>query len=440
MYRTAALVLLLFAGPALAQPPPPTDPAPIEPSVEPPVEPPPPVEPVTPPPSPPAHPAEAAPVDLRPLLSRYLSVRGFLSQGAFISTANDYLGKSSRGSLELFEAGLTISAELSDQLRVGMQLFSRDVGTLGDYTIDLDWAYLDYRWKPWLGLRAGHIKLPFGLYNEYTDIDVARVSILMPQSLYPIDSRDVLLAHTGFSVYGEARTTIGTLTYQLFGGTFLIEPASSAQARADSIDSKYVVGGQVFLSPHEGLRVGASYLRASIDYFFTLEPSQIQMYVDAGVVPPDFDGKVALYQRPATLVVGSAEYLRDDWTFAAEYSRWLVRFRAEPALIPTTESDSERFYVLAAKRLSDRHELGGYYSVYHVDAADRRGRDTMQFARPQDAFQRDAALTLRYDVNEHWLWKLEGHLVDGTAALVRTTNPDPTRTWGLFLIRTTLTF
>ena len=32
----------------------------------------------------------------------------------------------------------------------------------------MDWAFLDYQWRPWLGLRAGIIKMPFGLYNEYT--------------------------------------------------------------------------------------------------------------------------------------------------------------------------------------------------------------------------------------------------------------------------------
>ena len=47
----------------------------------------------------------------------------------------------------------------------------------GDYVLNswADWFDLDYRWKDWLGLRAGRVKLPYGLYNDTSDIDAARV-------------------------------------------------------------------------------------------------------------------------------------------------------------------------------------------------------------------------------------------------------------------------
>src|SRR5690242_18271308 len=106
-------------------------------------------------------------------------VHGFVGEGAFVSTANNYIGDSPRGSLALFEAGLNVSTEVADRLRVGMQLYARNVGDFRDLPPRLDWAYIDYRWKSWLGLRAGIIKMPFGLYNEYADIDAARTAILM---------------------------------------------------------------------------------------------------------------------------------------------------------------------------------------------------------------------------------------------------------------------
>jgi hypothetical protein len=64
----------------------------------------------------------------------------------------------------------------------------------------------------------------------------------------------------------------------------------------------------------------------------------------------------------------------------------------------------------------------------------------MQFAKPYLAYQRDLAVTLRYDVNDAWLWKLEGHFMDGAAALDAALNPNPKRYWGLFLLRTTVSF
>jgi hypothetical protein len=51
-----------------------------------------------------------------------------------------------------------------------------------------------------------------------------------------------------------------------------------------------------------------------------------------------------------------------------------------------------------------------------------------------------AAATARYDVNDHWLWKLEAHFIDGAAAINRTLDAMPQRYWGLFLLRTTVTY
>jgi len=392
-------------------------------------------------PMPPA-PAPTAPEPEPALATSDLAIHGFVTQGGFVSTANDYLGKSSRGSLELFEAGLNVSKEITDQLRVGMQLFTRDVGKLGNYRVNIDWAYIDYRYRPWLGFRAGHIKLPFGLYNEYTDIDSARLPILMPQALYPINSRDVLLAHTGTALYGSRELgSAGALDYQVYLGSFFIAPATSATVAATEVDSKYVVGAQVFWRlPIEELRIGASALRTSIDYQFQLDQMAIDAYVASGTVPADFDGKVALFLRPGHLLVGSIEYVHGDWMIAAEYSRWLLRFYSVPPIVPLTDSDSERFYALATYRVDEALELGGYYSVLHADAGDRQGRDETQFPVRARAFQRDAAATLRYDINDNWLFKLEAHFIDGVADLDAADNAMPERYWGMFLARTTLTF
>jgi hypothetical protein len=373
-----------------------------------------------------------------------VQIHGFASEGAFVSTANDYLGSASRGSLELFEAGINFSTDVADRLRAGIQLFARDVGSLRDDAPRIDWAYLDYRWRPWLGLRAGVIKMPFGLYNEYVDIDAARLPILLPESVYPVRDRDVLLSHTGFSIYGNrALGAAGELDYQAWLGSLAIpdEALDVIGATLDRSQSKYVTGVQAFWhAPLDGLRVGATYLRASIDFHLTLVPESTAALIAGGFVPPSFDGKVIVSQRPDTLIVGSAEYSHDDWLFAAEYSRWLKRQRTTlPVVIPTIEEDGERFYAMASHRATAWLEAGAYYSVYHVDAGDRSGHDP-RFAERFYAFQRDLAATVRFDVNDHWLWKLEGHFMDGTASLPGPANPHPERRWGLFLARTTVTF
>jgi hypothetical protein len=375
-----------------------------------------------------------------------LQIHGFVSEGAFISTANEYIGESSRGSLRLFEAGLNISKDIADRLRAGIQLYARDVGTFRDLPPRLDWAYLDYHWKPWLGLRAGVIKMPFGLYNEYADVDTARTAILMPQSVYPLRDRSALLAQTGFSIYGDQPlgTSAGALEYQVWLGTLNI-PENALElsgAKLDDVDTKYVTGAQLYWrSPLDGLRVGATFLRTSIDFKITLDPAGVSALIMAGLVPADFTGKLVISQRPDQLWIASAEYTYDDWLFAAEYSRWYKRQRSTlPSLLPTFEEEAERFYVMATRRFSPSLEVGAYYSVLYADVADRHGRNTMRFAEPFLAWQRDATATLRFDVNDRWLWKVEAHVIDGTADLFASRNPDPERWWGLFLVKTTVTF
>jgi hypothetical protein len=380
-----------------------------------------------------------------PLVPR-IAIHGYVSEGAYVSTStvNDYFGTSQRAGLDQFEAALNFSTEVTDRLRVGTQLFARNLGSLRDVSPRIDWAYLDYRWRQWAGLRAGIIKMPFGLYNEYVDTDAARLPILMPESVYPIHERDVFLSHTGFAIYGNrALGGAGELDYQAWLGTLTI-PRNALQiigGTLDAVNTKYVTGAQAFWSPPvAGLRVGATYLRTSIDFHLTLGPALTSAVIMAGLAPPGYDGKLVISQRPSTFVVGSAEYTRGDWVLAAEYSRWRKHQRSTlAALSPTIDDDREKLYGMVTYRAAPQVEIGGYYSLYHVDVGDRRGDDP-RFAEPFHAFQRDLAATIRFDVNEHWLWKLEGHFMDGTASLSAEFNAEPERYWGLFLLRTTVTF
>ncbi|MGE0551541.1 MAG: hypothetical protein AB7O24_17835 [Kofleriaceae bacterium] len=374
-----------------------------------------------------------------------LQIHGFVSQGAFLSTANEYIGKSSRGSVAMFEAGLNVSTEVADRLRAGIQLFGRDVGRFRDLPPRLDWAYLDYRWRPWLGMRAGVIKMPFGLYNEFVDVDASRVSILTPQSVYPLRNRSALLAHTGFGLYGNKSIgRAGDLEYQTWFGTLNVpeNALNVAGATLDSIDTKYVTGAQAFwITPLEGLRVGGTYIRTSIDFNLTVDPALANALISMGLVPADYDGKLRVSQRPLWLWLASVEYTREDWLFAAEYGRVRQRQTTSlPLLLPTTKLESEVFYGMVTHRLCDWLEAGGYYSVSHADVHDRQGRNAMRFPQRIRAFQRDLTATLRFDVNDHWLWKLEGHFIDGAGDLQGEDNAMPERYWGLFLVKTTVTF
>lgn len=428
-----AIASLLASAPVVAQPAgePVPAPAPVpDPALAP-------VEPV---PVPAALPLPAAPV------LRRIQVHGFVSQGAFISTANDYIGASERGTLKMTEVGLNVSTEVTDRLRAGVQLFSREVGIYEDLAPRIDWAFLDYTYKRWLGLRAGVIKMPFGLYNEYSDIDSARTTLLLPQGLYPLRNREALLAHRGFALYGEVPiSSAGSLEYQTWLGTLAV-PANALNLTGGTLqssDTKYVTGAQVFWHPPvEGLRFGGTYLRTSIDFNVTLSPENTAAVIMAGLAPPTYDGALVISLRPITAFVGSVEYQHGAWQFAAEYGRAFTRqVSTLSAVSPEIHRNTEGIYAMVGYQATPRVATSLYYSLDHLDANDRRGRDGKRdgtYPEAFYAFQRDLAASLRFDVNEHWLWKAEAHFMDGTADIQAAANPE--RYWGLFLVKTTVTF
>ncbi len=137
--------------------------------------------------------------------------------------------------------------------------------------------------------------MPFGLYNEFVDIDSSRVAILMPQSVYPLRDRSALNAQTGFSIYGNIPLpVVGQLEYQAWLGTLDV-PNNALEiqnATLKSTDTKYVTGAQVFWHPPiDGLRVGATYLRASIDFNLTFDPSIVAQLIALNYVPPTYNGR-----------------------------------------------------------------------------------------------------------------------------------------------------
>jgi hypothetical protein len=368
-------------------------------------------------------PAGAAELELPGLLAP-LQIHGFVSQGFLLTSDNNYLADSSRGSFEFSEVGVNITLPATDRLTLGVQVFTRKLGPIGDYRGSLDWYYLDYHWRDWLGFRAGRVKLPFGLYNDSSDIDSARTAVLLPQSIYPAQNRDFLLAQTGAEIYGYRTVgAAGALDYRFYAGTIFLDVTNqpTSPITVVDLDVPYVAGGRVLWLPFDGLRLGGSLQFLRLD---------THLLTSATTSP-------VLVRIPAALWVASAEYTVRDFLFAAEYSRWLVTTQSSnTSVFPESSSTSERAYALASYRVNSWLQVGSYYSRL-VPNVDRRVYPA--------GIQHDFALTLRFDVNRYWLIKAEGHYMRGTAGLSASLNgslplsalePD----WALLAIKTTAYF
>ncbi len=357
-----------------------------------------------------------------PSTERRVEVHGFVSPGFIMTTRNNYLAKSKRGSFEFTEVGINFTVPITDKLRTGVQLFARDLGPVNNYSPKADWFYLDYRFEDYFGIRAGRVKIPFGLYNDSSDIDAARVPVLLPQSIYSIQNRDFLLAQTGGELYGRLRMgALGAFEYRLYGGTIHLETQTTVAAQARNIDVPYVVGERLLWeTPIEGLRAGGGLQALRIDLDLLL-PNRAP--IATGI--------------PVVMWVGSVEYAFHDLLLSAEYSRWIVRLESsDHTVAPPTRQIDERAYAMASYRINEWFQPGMYYSLYYPNVSRRSGREAMQH---------DLAATLRFDINHNWLVKLEGHFMSGTAMLNAELNDGrlPStldRNWGVFLAKSTVHF
>jgi hypothetical protein len=340
-----------------------------------------------------------------------LQVHGFVSQGFMVTTDNNYLGHSERGSFEFFEVGLNVSKELGHDVRVGLQVFAQDLGPLGNYEPIIDWAMVDWRINPSVGVRVGRIKLPLGLFNENWDVDIARTPVLLPQSVYGVRFRDVLNAVNGGALYGNLQLGgAGALDWTAYVGTVYVPP------HLGEYDVENVVGGRVlWQSPIDGLRAGGHVL-----------------YSNFHIADEVADMRISANYNNWLQLGASAEYVAGPLTVTAEYRKWTADVDYDPALIEPERYQTDGGYLMAQVQATDRLYFSGYYSMNFEDISDRKNPDD---------YHKDAALGVRFDLTPEWTVKAEGHYIDGRAELEGRLNPDgKTRRWGLFMAKTSLAF
>ena len=340
-----------------------------------------------------------------------LEVHGFLSQGYIKTTANQYLTTSNQGSFDFTEAALNFTKRLSQEFRMGFQFFAQNLGQDGSFRSRFDWFYLDYSENVNASIRIGRIKMPFGLYNEYRDIDTGRMPVLLPQSVYNITSRDLLLALNGIELYGRIGSS--QWRYNLYGGTI----HTDLDETVEFLDVPYIYGGRLFWeSPAENLTFGLSAQVVEIN---------LELPINNVPLSADLSGVLAAL---------SFEYQFLSSTLAIEYSpRFLKLETSNNNIFPSRDADSEHAYIMYNYQWTHNFGLGSYASVQYNDREDKTSRDKRQY---------DFAIYTRVDLNENWLVKFETHRMDGSALLNAQLNKVPAvsslkQDWWAFLIKTT---
>jgi hypothetical protein len=369
-----------------------------------------------------------------------LDFHGFISQGFLATTKYNYLADNTKdGSFQFTEAGLNVSMNPFPRTRITAQAFTYDIGDVGKYDLVLDYASIQYTFNDKVGIRAGRIRRPQGIYNDIQDVDLARTSVLLPQGVYDARYRDFYASLDGGDVFGDFDLNkAGDLAYDFYAGVIhpsmdggvasairnMLQTQSTPpffSLQLDSMNSPAITGGQLWYNtPLNGLRFGAG---GFYTHDFTVTATA------SGLSPGGPFSSTSTSAYDIALVQGSAEYRWKQWTFQSEYDY----FNQVEHNGPTLKSDS--WYVSAEYRFNKWFAAGTYYNEYYNDINQRNN---------SLLYQKDAALSLRFDPTSWWVFKVEGHYIRGTGLLNdNADNPLAQQNadgWFMLAVKTTFSF
>lgn len=320
---------------------------------------------------------------------------GFATQSFLYSNLNNYLGMNTgSGSFDWTEAAVNINEQVTGNLRVGAQAHLMRLGQFGGSNVTLDWALADYRVREWFGVRAGKVKIRWGLYNDTQDADPGYLWSLLPEPVYAVDVRATDLAQTGVELYGRMRLgkKRGELSYSAYFGYYTFAPHDGYMET--NREEGYVFSGQPkgkspgfdlrWKTPVKGLTAGAS----------------LMMYNAKGNL---YNGS---YREPLTYwPTYYASYEKKKLFLSAQYVSLLEHDNYTIAGVYDPElSTSRSWFVMAGYHLTDKLQVGVYRTQYVLTNADESDPDN---------YFRDWVASSRFDFNSHWYAKLEGHFMDG---------------------------
>ena len=372
-----------------------------------------------------------------------VDIHGFITQGYLRTDENNFMADTEgKGTFQYSEAGINFASDVSERLRLGVQFIARDLGKTGNKEVSIDWAVADYSVTDWLNVRAGKCKVSHGLYNYERDVDMLRTSVFLPQSVYTEGWRDSVNAVNGIGAYGYVPMGFaGNMTYHVDMGNTSVKPdggeirqledtmPKALGLEVSDADTKTMVAGQLAwdtIFGIDGLRIAASGFDYEMDAVsevndgrFTYIYSQASPGTPVGVVP---NRESTVFNLKLFSTVGSVEFARGNFVFAAEYMNNNYEMTLPTTVAGTIHKkfDAIGYYGSLSYRFTDWLELGTYYSEYYRDKDDKDGDkavDTGIVDQDYAMYLKDLCLSARFDLTPNWIFKMEGHKMNGAALL-----------------------
>lgn len=353
-----------------------------------------------------------------------LEAHGFVSFGYLRTWENNWLADDTiDGTDEFWEAGLNVVARPWDRVRVGAQLFVRDLGAYDNGQVQLDWAYVDVRVHDLLDVQGGRVKIPIGLYNETQDLDVANTAVFLPQSVYPIRLREIMVSIDGGKLGGFLDLPTGGLTYALFGGTKQLDDDGSyatyigqtARMTPEELSVDAIYGGMLHWdTPIEGLAVRLSTYQNR----------------DTIIEGESFFGDTT-FTTDSARYMASIEWDGRDWTFASEYLYLTIDGDSVAGVIERPyEFDYHGGYAAATWHLTSWFDWYAAVEYRHTDILGVGTNHDWSWITAVNL------LPLR-----NWSLKAEYQYHDGTVGVQSSDNPNGIAdTWQVVALKTTVDF
>ncbi len=373
-----------------------------------------------------------------------INIHGSISQGFLKTTNFNYLTDDSKEGIYQFnEMNANFSSRISEKFHIGFGLSSRNLGEFGGTEVELNWAYGDYRFKDYLGMRVGRLKMPIGLYNETREMDMFRTCIILPP-VYPEAYRDFWSHIDGAGIYGNIQAgPLGTFSYQVNigtekvpadGGTALYynERLSALNANISRIHVVDTVSAfsLKWETPLPGLELSQTYMDLG-----TPELTSSFFHPLLG----DLNG--IIYGKDMFITFSSMKYDYNNFGFAAEFFNFefdsMIITDDGFKLLDSKETKIMGWYVNPTYRFTDWLETGIYYSEFYPTKGQR-----------DEEYLEDTCLSLRFDLNYNWIVKLEAHRLKGIGYVVQSHNSAKDfssgdfndETWSLYALKMTYNF
>lgn len=330
-------------------------------------------------------------------------VHSFASQGFAYSNDNNYLTmNTSQGTFAMTDGGVNLSTQLTDKFRVGAQVYDRNIGELGKWHPTLDFAFADYRFKDWFGIRAGKVKTVLGLFNDTQDMEFLHTFAILPQSMYPLDLRASTIAHTGGDIYGtigikkhgEISYTgyAGLESFDKYGG--YVYGLAALGLNVTNVPARQFGGDLRWNDAIKGLLFGASCMHSPTTVLSSMQ------------VAPGMTFPYTIWGRDNT-VTFYAEYKIGNLALDGEYRRDTIAGTTKMGPFPAAgfDEDQRGWYVSAAYRVARRLELGAYESRFYPV--------WQQTSTPPTNHMYDTVAAAKIELTAHWDLKIEEHFMDG---------------------------